>query len=730
MRRDRLIVGAALGLSLSACAGPLRGPDAMTTPPPPTETRDAPTGGSIRFGAETTEHEPLAAFERRGQGAIIGAPVASAQWRATPGGLRLNFQNARVGDIAAAVIGDALDLPYTVEPGVSDLPVTVQSSRPLAEEAVLFALEAAFAPIGVALSRTDGVVHLSPSGEDTPGGVFVSRTAVRAGYGVQIVPVRHIAPTRLMAPLEPLIPGRAEVSADAERNLLLISGAAPERAAVLDMAQVFDVDWLSGRSYGLYPLKSASAEDIVGELELLLDAGEGGLSEDIVQLTPVDRLNAVMVITNQDAYLDIVSGWITTLDRGGAGAGGRRLYLYAVEHGRAIDLAAVLGGLFDAQATDLTAAVGPGLNAQRNQTGRGGRAGATGRNGGGQAGTGLGGGAGAAAGQNRGQGRGQAGGGFDSFLASDPRQAAANQQTAFVGENLRIIADDQRNTLLILTTPDIYDIVERSLQQLDAPPLQVLIEATIAEVTLNDTLEFGVQFFLSDGDFDFTLSNLDTGAIGPAFPGFAGVFQGNEAQVVIDALDAVSNVEVVSSPQVMVLNNQTAVLQVGDDVPVATRSAVSVIDPGAPVVNNIEFRSTGVILRVTPRANASGLVQLDIEQEVSDVSSTLSSGIDSPTISQRRIESTVAVQSGSTIALGGLIEDSRNTTNSGFPGLRRIPVLGRLFETSSDIRERSELLVLIRPRVIGAQSEAQAATEELRRRMRTLEPLPARIGLE
>jgi general secretion pathway protein D len=310
-----------------------------------------------------------------------------------------------------------------------------------------------------------------------------------------------------------------------------------------------------------------------------------------------------------------------------------------------------------------------------------------------------------------------------------PRLAAAAAGMSVTRQGrVRVIADEVNNALVIMATPRDYRAVEAALRKLDIVPLQVLIEATIAEVTLNDTLRYGVQWFLSKEGHGLTLSEIATGAVSSAFPGFSYLYSGrSNLRTVLNALESVTDVKVISSPQLMVLDNQTAHLQVGDQVPVAVQQSVSVTNPDAPTVNTIEFRDTGVILNVTPRVNAGGLVTMEIEQEVSDVTNTVTSGIDSPTISQRSIKSTVAVQSGDTIALGGLISDSKTATQSGIPFLMDIPILGHLFRTDSFTDSRTELLVLITPRVVRDPQEARDVTEELKRRMRALGPLESKV---
>ena len=185
--------------------------------------------------------------------------------------------------------------------------------------------------------------------------------------------------------------------------------------------------------------------------------------------------------------------------------------------------------------------------------------------------------------------------------------------------------------------------------------------------------------------------------------------------MILQALSELTRVQVLSSPNLLVLNNQSARIQVGDQVPIATQSAVSTISPGAPQVNSIEYRDTGVILNITPRVNASGLVLLDMAEEVSNANTTTTSSISSPTISQRRVRSSVAVSDGQTIVLGGLIQDLRTQNKNGVPFLQDIPVLGWLFGTHSNGLTRTELIVLITPHVIRSSDDARAITQELRR---------------
>jgi general secretion pathway protein D len=299
--------------------------------------------------------------------------------------------------------------------------------------------------------------------------------------------------------------------------------------------------------------------------------------------------------------------------------------------------------------------------------------------------------------------------------ASAPLPAAGPQGDP---GGMRIVADDANNSLLIVCTPADYERIFDVLQEIDSQPNQVMLEATIAEVTLNDELNFGMRWFFGEKDNRGTFTDLVTGAVVSSFPGFSYIFQSNtNVGFVLNALSTLTKVRVLSSPTLMVLDNRTATLQVGDQVPVLTQTANSVTSPDAPVVSSVELKDTGVILNVTPRVNDGGRVTLEIKQEVSDVVETTTSGIDSPTIRQRKVATTVAVNDGDTMALGGLIQERNSTEKNKVPLLSDIPVLGTAFRSKENTAHRTELVIFIRPLVTRNLSEARRVTREFREQM-------------
>lgn len=760
---------------LLGCADPSRterpprtiagSPPAAAAPAPRAAEQDAAGQAATSAPARPGSPDGPQRVIQRGTGVFLEtgpAQPARADAEVTDDGeVTLSFVNADVREVIGIVLGDILGRNYVVSPEVTGT-VTIRTEQPIARAAVLDVFERALQLTGATIIERAGLLEVVASEAATRAGANIElgpgARGAGAGFGVDIVPLGFIGASEIQELITPVLSPDAIVQADAERNLLIVAGTRSQRRNVAELAATFDVDWLEGQSVGLFPLEFAEAEAIAEELRAIFAASEGGVLADVVRINPVERLNAILAISTQPSYLDRVETWIERLDQG-LGETTPQVFVYYVQNGRAADLAAVLNEIFapgEAPVQPL-GDVAPGRESVElfapGRADTGFTLGAEGVRG--QRGTrslfeqqaseGARPAQGRTTARSEAQARAQ-----QAPRGREPRERApatgraaprraapaappggvttAQGEPLVPGESeVRIIADETNNALVVLATPPDYRRVEAALRKLDIVPLQVLIEATIAEVTLNDNLEYGLQWFFESGEFEFTLDDATSGLVNPALPGFAAVFDSDNARAVLSAIDSVTDLEVISAPQVLVLDNQTAVLQVGDQVPVAVQQVVGVTDPDAPVVNTVEFRDTGTILLVTPRVNASGLVTLEVEQEVSDAVRTITSGIDSPTIQRRLIQTTVAVESGETLALGGLIRDRNSRTRSGVPLLMDIPILGALFRRTTDDQERSEILVLITPRVVRNTEDARQVTDELRRRLRSLAPLEAKI---
>jgi general secretion pathway protein D len=279
---------------------------------------------------------------------------------------------------------------------------------------------------------------------------------------------------------------------------------------------------------------------------------------------------------------------------------------------------------------------------------------------------------------------------------------------------IRLATDGPKNAILIEATPADYRRIMKVISALDVMPNQVMIETTIAEVTLNNDLQMGVRWYLQNKHSNATFTDAADGALGSVFPGFSYALTAANVKVTLNALSQITNVNVVSSPSLTVMDNSTALLQIGDQVPITTQSAIGIVTNNGAIVNSVSYKDTGVILTITPRINESGRVLLEIEQEVSSVATTTSSNIDSPTIKQRRVKTNVVVNNGEALALGGMIQENKTVSGTQIPLLGEIPILGNAFKQKDNSIGKTELIILITPHVIRNLEEVRRVTDAYR----------------
>jgi general secretion pathway protein D len=647
--------------------------------------------------------------------AISEPAIRVEEVHAREGDVTLNFEQASLREFVRVAFEEILKVNYLIDSQVNGT-VTLHTTYPVTQDAVLPIVESVLQQNGAAVVYQQGFYKVIPLADapaqvDSP--VVGKQPGPRgAGFAVQIVPLRYVAAAEIEKIITPFIPKGGSVRVDEARNLLIVSGPRYRVNQIMETIKIFDVDWLRGMSFGLFRLQYAAPGTLVTELENLI--GEDGAAPltGIVRMMPIERLNAILVITHAPRYLDELSKLIEQFDWGAEGAPGSRLYVYHLKNSKAENIASVLQQIYGLggeqrviQPSPRIAQLPPGEGANVFRTAE-------------ElsrppppllAGTGAGGDYPRVAPLT-----GPEAGMTSPVVTADDEASLALDFRS----NINIIADRENNALLIMASPQDYRGIEAVIQQLDVPPRQVLIDATIAEVTLSDDLDYGVRWFLQQ-------NNLSLGFNAPVPEIAAGeglalaVFKDNgNARLFIDTLAARTDVKFLSAPQVMVLDNQTANIRVGDQIPVTVRSSQSTTDPEAPIVSEVQFRDTGTLLSVRPRITAGGQVTMDITQEVSlPGAEPAVGGGGNVAISQRTIDSSVIVSSGETVVLGGLILETSSDTKSGIPLLMDIPLLGPLFSTTSENVFRTELIVMITPQVIEDENAAQALTEELRRKM-------------
>jgi general secretion pathway protein D len=615
-----------------------------------------------------------------------------------PGDLTLNFVNVEIQDFLRSVFDELLKEPVVVDPNIRGL-VTVRSPDPVNKATALDMVRSALDTYGLQLQKRGNVYHVTQRNAG-------AGPRVRGSGDIRSLRLQHISAEQARTALQPFGQGQVEISASGDGRTLLFSGSGADVDGLMQVAAALDVDQMRGTAFALLPLREAGAQAVSQELNQMFGGREGSGTGS--RAMAIARINAVLITARSRDQLGRMQAWARRLDQGGRDT--RRVNVYQLQNRRANEVAQILQGMFGseggARQQQGRGVVAPGLTPAATTV------------------TGAAPGAGAAAGTMQvasmasGAPPATTGNPEDTVPPQYRNDRPGEEQAGLASTAVAIRADNSTNSIVVIARPEDYRIVESAIRRLDVLPSQVLIEATIVEVGLNDALRHGVRWFLQSGNHGAFLTDSPAGSFANVNPGFNYTFTAGGSRLVVNALERITDVEIVSSPALTVLDNQTANLKIGDQVPIATRSARSVTNPDSPIVNDIEMKDTGIILSVTPRVNAAGLVLLDISQEASDVVPTTTSNIDSPTIRQRKINSSVAVQSGDEIVLGGIISRRKAKGKEGVPGLMHIPILGAAFTSlGTNEQARTELLIIIRPTVVNSRQDLQILTQEIRARL-------------
>lgn len=631
-------------------------------------TGDGRDGSFVQFGGDDAGSQQL-------------APALS---RTAGGEYNLNFENASLAEIIRAVLGTALSVNYTVAADVAGT-ATISTGRPLTREELLQALERVLLANGAALQKNGESYSVVRTGSAVASGNGGT------GHGMTILPLRFVSADAVMSLIDGFGTRAGAVRVQKSSNLLVIVGSSEERQAAVQTARSFDVDWMSNQSVGVFPLKRAKAEAVIVELEQIFKSGEEGIGAEAVQFTRVARVNGILVVAARAKLLDRARLWISKLDSSDPGMDSM-VHVYRVKYRNAQGLADLLNQIFKTGAANEEPET-PAATSEASAL--------------------------------------PDGSAFDQNLAERMGiQTNASADTALPlifgvtpATPLRIHADTSNNSVVIYADGDKQKEILQALRQIDVPQLQVAINVTMAEIRLNDDLRYGVQYFLKSRSLGLGTDegsvgvfNTLTNTIGRNLPGF-NFLLGSEQNpdIIIDAFDSITDVQVLSSPSLVVLDNEIAQFQVGDQIPVVTRTVTGTENANAPVSNEVVYRDTGVILKVRPRVSENGVVNMVIEQEISAVTGGAASL--TPTISNRLLSSSISVVDGQTVLLGGLISEQADGSKSGIPGLHRMKGIGGLFGRTGKANSRTEVIILIRASVIRESQDAEHVATELRSKM-------------
>lgn len=727
----RAVLAALLATLLAACASspvPQMRRDASL---PAAGNADGTLSGDVQVG-----REPLAAPDadprpviRRGTGQTINRAAASApvpNVGGTSGQVSFNFEGESLHGVIKAILGDMLGQNYVIAPGVQGT-VTYVTARPVNASEALSLLEMILGWNNARMVYADGRYSIVVGDGPLNGSVAprIGPASSARGFESRVVPLRYISATEMKKILEPYARPNAIVDADSGRNVITVAGTRAELENYLRTIETFDTDWMSSMSVGVFPLRAGRAAKVVSDLEKVFGEQSKSPVAGMFRFLPIESANAVMVITPQADYLNDIQEWLERIDSAGDGV---RLHTYELKYITAKDLAERLSEVYGGGRRGGgggTVSLMPGLESTIIQDGGldGGDARAMiGGDGGATGGTGM-------------DGSGMSGGGGGSLSLGQREGGNASVSFEVEGSQVGVAAVEETNSILVRSTAQAWRSIREVIEKLDVMPLQIHIEAQVAEVALRGELSYGVNWYLENAATNAGLpdvtsrgteipakwSTLGASIIGSGSgAGLGWTLLRNDAAAVITALDQVTDVRILQSPSILVRNNQEANLNVGDRIPISSVTVNPIV--GDNTFSQVQYLETGTILKIRPRATKDGTVFIDVVQEVSTPTGTADQN-GNVAISTRKAKTNAILRSGDTTLIAGLIQDGVERGSTGIPGLSRLPVVGGLFGRQTNSKRRTEVIILLTANIVRDPNEARDLTDEYSRRFRAMEPL-------
>ena len=738
--KQQLLLPLLLSLFIAGCATKSAREAPPPAPAPNPSAADTGTGLSVKPEKPPEQSKLYKGSGVLVDGQLIGGEIPALVRAPAPGpAVTLNFEGADIRDVIRNILGDIMNESYTIDPAVGGT-VTIRTTAGIPRESLPATMEMLLRMNGATMTKEGGIWKVLPAaaavrGNVTPQLGSVSR-ALRPGYSVLIVPLQYVGVRQMATLLEPFVKDQTTVRVDDLRNLLILSGTEFELKHLLETVDMFDINWMAGMSAGLFTLQSADVKSVVAELDKALGTPDKSPLAGILRIIPIERLNALLIITPQPAYLDEAKKWIERLDQAGTDSAGIRFYVYSVQNGRAERIGPLLQQAFTGRVTQPAPGPGPPTLAPGTP-------------------------AGTIVTPPQYQPQPLTNVALPQATTQPPptpqaqpgaagaiARAIAGADGIGIVRNVQVVADKDNNTILIVATPAEYSVIEAALKKLDIPQRQVVIDVTIAEVTLNDSINFGVEWLFKGGapsgrgaggnltrsppfnpgnpGATTTTTSGGTTSTGTAglslLNGFTYLIQSANfpggIQAALHLLDTYGNTKVISNPHLSALDNQKATIKVGNRIPIQQQTIVG--GTTNAVTTTAQYIDTGVLLQETPHINAGGLVTLEVDAEVSTPGATSDPTL-APPINTRSVQTLLAVPTGQTMVMGGLISEDNENSSKGLPLVSRIPILGGLFGDQTLTNNRTELVLFITPRVVANDADVTRIIDDLRRKMDQLD---------
>lgn len=625
--------------------------------------------------------------------------------------ISLSFENGDIREIVKNILGDLLGLNFIVDPRVQGT-ITMRTAKPISRADVIPLLETVLRTSNAALVQDGAYWRVLPAAEAVRGfakplTLQQSASTPTRGTSVVVYPAQYVGAKELMRILEPFARDPANtLRIDELRNFVFMSGPQSEVDRLIEIAGMFDINLLEGMSFAMVTLQGSDTKTVMADFEKIVGTQTNPFA-GLLRIIPLERMNALLIVSAQARVVDEVRVWIERLDAGGGDAGnGQKLFVYTLQYTQAEKLQPILQAAISGRATTngTSATVAPGQR-QVNLS--------------------------APASPVAGQSIVQPGNAVvNAAAANQPRVSAvtpnvasaagsAAQQGSALARNATIVADKDRNSLLIVATQAEYNAIQSVIKKLDIAPKQVAIEVQIAEVSLSGDFQFGLQsYFQGKLGSDQNRLTSENGFGSLLATGFSYTWKKTDAiQAILNLSEVKNKIRTISQPTLITLENQKASFSAGTQISVRTQTSVT--SGTITSTDSFQYINTGIDVNVTPRVSGKN-VFLEIQQEISDAG-VAAEGNPNPPITKRSASTNVMVSSGDTMIMGGLFQEGARTASSGLPVLSGIPVIGGVFGSQRWQSDRTELVLLITPRVLSNESETQQAVDEIRKRMSSIE---------
>ncbi len=619
--------------------------------------------------------------------------------------IALNFDDADIYEVINS-LSDILGINFVIDPAVKGK-VNIHTSTEVSRDKLLPVLETIFDINNIALVKSGNMYKIIPVKEakskisEINKGRQVDLISNDRNI-VQVIPLQYVSTSEVINILKPFISSGGNIIEYKKGNIIVAADTAASIKKIVSMIDVVDVDTFENTRIHFFKIENADVVELAEELQTIFTSL--GIEETTdkgigIRFIPVERVSCILAVSSIPGIFKQVEHWTKILDAVDTEAE-EQVFIYFVENGKAEEITDVLTKIY-----------GDGSrNRDRSSTStRSTRSRTT--------------------------------------KAKTPK-VKKDEQTSFIQGEIEIVHDEATNSIIVRSTPHDYAIIKKTIRTMDIIPKQVLIEVLIAEVTLGDGTEYGIEWALrSDsakiggykgvdqvGLYNKNLRNLrnadgeleDLLDIDKLSSGLSYVFDSDRLKVFLLAQADQNKLNVLSSPNILAADNKEARIEVGAEVPIVTSEYVPLDTDRQDTTStsrSIEYRNTGVILTVTPRINDKGLVAMDITQEVSEAQEISEKGVQSPTITNRKAETSLVVQDKQTVVIGGLIKTLESSSRGGIPYLSKIPWIGFLFGTTSISYDKTELIILITPHVIQTIDEAKSVSQEINEKMKDLKAL-------